>query len=452
MINRRDGGVRRATHAPRFLFKPKEQTLRSLRPLRFHNRGWLALLTFFATFACVRDKPEPNTLSDTEMEAGWQLLFDGESADGWRGYNRDGFPDEAWEVREGNLVTLSREDGGSEVDLITEEQFENFELSIEFKLTTVGNSGILYRVVEREGEAIWYNAPEYQVLDDSAHLAMDNFDPSTHSTGDNYDLHASPEHHSNAIGEWNHARIIVNGNHVEHWLNGVMTVEYDIESPEWEALVAESKFAEYPYYGRTKRGHIGLQGYGRLVFYRNIKIRRISQPLFNSQNLDGWRIHGTERWYVENGELVCESGPDEEYGYLATEKIYKDFDLTLEFRQEANGNSGVFFRSSLEGTRITGWQVEVAPPGNFTGGIYESYGRGWLIQPDSIKDEALRMGEWNTMRVRVVGDHVTTWLNGVQMIDLVDEKIAVADGVIALQIHSGGGIKVRWRNLFVTEL
>ena len=392
-----------------------------------------------------------NTLSASEVEAGWQLLFDGESTDGWRGYDRVGFPNEAWEVRDGNLVTLIREDGGSGVDLITEEQFENFELSIEFKLTVVGNSGILYRVVEREGEAIWYNAPEYQVLDDSAHLAMGTLDMYKHLTGDNYDLHGSSVQASNPIGEWNHATIIVDNGHVEHWLNGVMTVEYEIESPEWEALVSESKFADYPNYGRTKQGHIGLQGYGRLVFYRNIKIRRIPQPLFNSQNLDGWRIHGTERWYVENGELVCESGPDAEYGYLATEKIYKDFDLTLEFKQEADGNSGVFFRSSLDGTRVTGWQAEVAPPGGFTGGIYESYGRGWLIQPEEEEDRALRMGEWNTMRVRVVGDHVTTWLNGVQMIDLVDEKIGEADGVIALQIHSGGGIKVRWRNLFVTE-
>ncbi|MCH7473243.1 MAG: DUF1080 domain-containing protein [Gemmatimonadetes bacterium] len=393
-----------------------------------------------------------NTLSAAEVEQGWQLLFDGESTDGWRGYNRDGFPNDAWEVRDGNLVTLAQEDGGSGVDLVTEEQFENFELSIEFKLTAVGNSGILYRVVEREGEAIWYNAPEYQVLDDSAHLAMGTMDMHKHLTGDNYDIHASSVRASNPIGEWNHARIIVNGQHVEHWLNGVMTVEYEIESPEWEALVSESKFADYPNYGRTKQGRIGLQGYGRLVFYRNIKIRRIPQPLFNSRNLDGWRIHGTERWYVENGELVCASGPDAEYGYLATEKIYKDFDLTLEFKQEADGNSGVFFRSSLEGTRITGWQAEVAPPGGFTGGIYESYGRGWLIQPEEEKDRALRMGEWNTMRVRAVGDHVTTWLNGVQMIDLVDEKIGEADGVIALQIHSGGGIRVRWRNLFVTEL
>ena len=90
--------------------------------------------------------------------------------------------------------------------------------------------------------------------------------------------------------------------------------------------------------------------------------------IFNGRDLEGWRIHGTERWYVEDGELVCESGPDERYGYLATEKVYKDFDLTLEFRQEADGNSGVFFRSSIEGTRIEGWQAEVAPPGKYENG------------------------------------------------------------------------------------
>ena len=176
------------------------------------------------------------------------------------------------------------------------------------------------------------------------------------------------------------------------------------------------------------------------------------QSLFNGRNLDGWRIHGTEKWYVENGELVCESGPDAEYGYLATEKAYKDFELTVDFKQEADGNSGIFFRSSLDGTIITGWQVEVAPPGNDSGGVYESYGRGWLIKPDPAKDDALKMGEWNTMRIRVEGDRVQTWLNDVPMIELEDEKIGEANGSIALQIHDGGGIKVRWKNLLVRTL
>jgi hypothetical protein len=174
--------------------------------------------------------------------------------------------------------------------------------------------------------------------------------------------------------------------------------------------------------------------------------------LFNGVDLEGWTIHGTERWYVEDGELVCESGPEAQYGYLKTNRVFKDFDLTLEFLQEADGNSGVFFRSAVEGTRVSGWQAEVAPPGLFTGGIYESYGRGWLIQPPEGADDVLRMGDWNTLRVRAVGDRVTTWLNGRQMVNIVDEMIGSATGSIALQIHDGGGIKVRWRNLQISEL
>ena len=177
-----------------------------------------------------------------------------------------------------------------------------------------------------------------------------------------------------------------------------------------------------------------------------------SISLFNGKNLDGWVNYGREKWYVEDGLLICESGQYKEYGYLGTEQKFKDFDLTLEFRQEANGNSGVFFRSSIEGTKITGWQAEVAPPGQHTGGIYESYGRGWLIQPIPALEEVLKEGEWNTMRVRCVGGEVTTWLNGIQMITLNDEKIGQAEGQIALQIHDGGGIKVRWRNLRLKKI
>jgi hypothetical protein len=176
------------------------------------------------------------------------------------------------------------------------------------------------------------------------------------------------------------------------------------------------------------------------------------QTLFNGKDLSGWKIYGTEKWYVEDGLLVCESGPDKEYGYLGTEKTFKDFELTLEFKQEANGNSGVFFHSSIEGTKISGWQAEVAPPGSSTGGIYESYGRGWLIKPDPEKDKALKMGEWNKMTVKVVGNVVTTYLNGTQMITLNDEKIGSRDGSIALQIHSGGGIKVKWRKIKIKTL
>lgn len=169
--------------------------------------------------------------------------------------------------------------------------------------------------------------------------------------------------------------------------------------------------------------------------------------LFNGEDLSGWTIYGTEKWYVENGELISESGPEKQYGYLATDEHYKDFELSLEFFQEADGNSGVFIRSTIDGTKVSGWQVEVAPMGMHTGGVYESYGRGWLIQPEAEKEKALKEGEWNTLKIRVSGDQLTSWLNGVEMVSISDEKIGAGEGSIALQIHDGGGIKVKWRNI-----
>jgi len=177
-----------------------------------------------------------------------------------------------------------------------------------------------------------------------------------------------------------------------------------------------------------------------------------STSLFNGKDLTGWTKHGTEKWYVANRELVCESGPDKQYGYLSTNKPYKNFELTLQFKQEANGNSGVFIRSSIEGTKINGWQVEVAPEGKHTGGIYESYGRGWLIQPKPEDEKWLKPGDWNTMTILVKGDAVTSTLNGHPIVHLEDEKIGKGEGFIALQIHDGGGIKVRWKDMIIQEL
>ncbi len=187
-----------------------------------------------------------------------------------------------------------------------------------------------------------------------------------------------------------------------------------------------------------------------LIFSCNAPTEMIS--LFNGKNLDGWIIYGTEKWYVQNGELICESGPDKDYGYLGTNNYFDDFILELDFKQEDNGNSGVFFRSTVDGVKVKGWQVEVAPPGYHSGGIYESYGRGWLIKPDQSKDSIVKMGEWNKMKIKVYGDEVTTWINENQMIKIKDSIIGFGKGGVALQIHDGGGIKVKWKNINLTKL
>lgn len=207
-----------------------------------------------------------NTLTAAERADGWTLLFDGTSLDGWRGYNRPDLPG-GWEAQDGMLVRTG--EGG---DLMTDRDFADFELTLEWRVEAAGNSGVFYRAAEGE-EWIYHSAPEMQVLDDAGHY--DGRDPLT-SAGANYGLHAAPRGVVHPAGEWNHARIVVRGAAVEHWLNHEQVVSYQLGSPEWEALVAGSKFVEWPAYGRAARGHLGLQDHGDPVWYRNVKVRELS--------------------------------------------------------------------------------------------------------------------------------------------------------------------------------
>lgn len=246
----------------------------------------IAATTLVVVGGCTRPASESDTATDPmataensltaeEVAAGWQLLFDGSTTAGWRGYNHDTFPTRGWRVEDGALVVehSGTEESGFGGDIITTAEFENFELVLDFQLTDTANSGIFYRVIEQPDTPIWHNAPEFQLLDDETYVEMSGTDMATHLTGDNYDLHVATVRPTNPIGEWNTARVLVDGAHVEHWLNGQKTVEYELWSDDWTARVAGSKFAEYPAYGRTKRGPIGLQDHGHMVKFRNIKIR-----------------------------------------------------------------------------------------------------------------------------------------------------------------------------------
>jgi hypothetical protein len=174
--------------------------------------------------------------------------------------------------------------------------------------------------------------------------------------------------------------------------------------------------------------------------------------IFNGKDLAGWKAHGAERWIVEHGEILGEA-VTREYGYLATEKTYRDFELTAKFKAEGMGNSGIFFHSSLTGTDIAGVQAEVDPrPGMHTGGLYESAGREWLVKPRPEAEKALRIGGWNDMRVLVEGPHVRTWVNGVAAVDYVDPGPKYTDGVIALQLHAGGEGRMRFKDIRIREI
>ncbi len=209
------------------------------------------------------DSAPLNTLTPAERAAGWRLLFDGKTTVGWRGFKLDAMP-AGWQVVDGALTRVAR--GG---DVVTREQFRDFELSLEWNVAPGGNSGIFYRASE-DDEAIYWTAPEMQVLDDGKH--PDGQSRLT-AAGANYGLHAAPAGVVKPAGEWNQVRIVVKGNRVEHWLNDVKVVEYELASPDWEAKVQASKFAPHLRYGRNAEGYIGLQDHGDRVAYRNIKIR-----------------------------------------------------------------------------------------------------------------------------------------------------------------------------------
>ena len=401
----------------------------------------------------VKDKQSPtiqNSLTKPEKKEGWKLLFDGKTTQGWRVFKQDKVND-GWQVIDGNLVALGK-GGDLGGDIITTDRFEDFELYLEWAITEGGNSGMFFHVLEDNYPTVYATGPEYQLIDDAGFpQKLEEWQ----KTGANYAVHNAENKKLKPVGEFNTSGIKVKDGYVEHWLNGEKIVEYELWTDDWKERVKNSKWKDYRGYGLARKGHIGLQDHGSVVKFRNIKIRDLTdygKPIFNGENLDGWKIHGTEKWYVENGDLVCESGKEKKYGYLATNDSYKNFILRLEFKQEADGNSGVFFRSTLDGIKISGWQVEVAPKGNDTGGIYESYGRGWLAQIPDEKENVLKPGEWNNLVILVKGDRVMTWLNNELMTDLFDEKIEEVEGVIALQIHDGGGIKVKWRNIFIKEL
>lgn len=207
-----------------------------------------------------------NQATAGEQEAGWRLLS-GDNLEAWRGYRRQDVP-AGWSVADGIIAFTPGGEGGS---IITRDRFADFELVFEWRVEAGGNSGVFYKVTEAERAPYW-TGPEYQVLDNSGH--PDGQQPET-SAGANYGLHAPVEDVTRPVGDWNEARIVVRGPRVEHWMNGVKIVGYELWTDEWAVLVAETKFAEWPGYGMAAEGHIGLQDHGDPVWYRNVRIRRL---------------------------------------------------------------------------------------------------------------------------------------------------------------------------------
>lgn len=228
--------------------------------------------------AAAQSTEAPNALTPQEKAAGWRLLFDGRTTDGWRGYNRTDFPTAGWVIEAGTLkhVTVPAGQTANAGDIITRDLFTNFELQLEWKITPGGNSGIKYLIDEalaKTGHA--GVAFELQVLDDERHPDAKAGKDGNRTAGALYDLIPPSQHTAKPVGEWNRVRLLVTGGHVEQWLNGTKVVEFEMGSPRMKALIADSKYKTIAGFGEVRRGHILLQDHGDEVWFRSIKIRDV---------------------------------------------------------------------------------------------------------------------------------------------------------------------------------
>jgi len=239
----------------------------------------VSILSIVILYSCIMgESVGPNELTKAEIDEGWALLFDGETSNGWRGYNSETFPEKGWAVEEGTLHVLSSGKGeaGEGGDIITEKMYSNFEFSLEWKVSEGGNSGIFYLAQEKPDQPIWKSAPEMQILDNAKHpdakLGVDG----NRAAGSLYDLIPGKFEAVKPAGEWNHVKVMVYKGTVVHWVNGENVLEYHLWTDDWKNMVLNSKFKDYEDFLNTaQEGYIGLQDHGDDVWFRNIKIKEL---------------------------------------------------------------------------------------------------------------------------------------------------------------------------------
>lgn len=229
-------------------------------------------LLLCASTAWAQESSSHDALTQAERAAGWELLFDGETTEGWRGYNQDAFPNTGWQVENGALRVT--EDGGGG-DIVTTETYDDFVLKLEWKISEAGNSGVFYRAIEQDGVAIYWSAPEMQILDNINHPDAGRGENGNRKAGSLYDLIPATPQTFTGHGEWQEVMIVAEGSEIEHWLNGTKVLEYELWTPDWYEMIRNSKFVDHPEFGDAREGHIGLQDHGTRASFRNIMIKEL---------------------------------------------------------------------------------------------------------------------------------------------------------------------------------
>ena len=410
-----------------------------------------ALVLIALTFAIASAANAHETLSPAQKAAGWIVLFDGHGADAWRGYNESELPAN-WRADRGVLKTT-----GEGADLVTREQYGDFELELEWNAPAKGNSGIMYRVIEKH-DATWKSGPEFQILDDAGWGAGAT---DKGSCGAIYDLVApSAEKALKPAGEWNHARIRVKDGTVQHFVNGVEVAHCGIDDDAWRELIAKSKFADWKGFGVQPRGHIALQSHGSEMQFRNIRIRDLEKPmpaeiaLFDGTSLSGWTFIADgsppeAAWSVNDGVLITDGEP---VGFLRTNDDFTNYVLKLEWRfspvTKQAGNSGVLLRvledkvwpKSLEAQLLSENAGDILTIGDFPLSPEASRNNGRHTKHAKMAENPV--GEWNEYEIICDGENFVLIING-EVVNVAHGAEVVA-GKIAVQSE---GAEIHFRNI-----
>ncbi len=414
----------------------------------------------------------PNTLTELEQRAGWRLLFDGETLDGWHEYKRAAPPTDGWTVVDGALTIAA---GSAVGDLVTDRSYQDFEFAFDWRVTPGANSGVMVRVAP-EGDTTYLTGPEYQVLDDLHH---DVGERPLQAAGALYDLYPATDKLLAPVGSWNTARIVLIGNRLEHWLNGRRIVACELASDDWNQRRAQSKFADFAGFGEQPSGLIALQNHGNEVAYRNLAIRDLSprseraQPLLGDA-LEGWTAvfepgasdPGASTWRRDGDTLLCSGAPQ---GYLMSEASWVNCVLTLEWRWDpaaegATRNSGVLLRAQpaedgawtvwprcIEAQLMSGRAGDFVRIGDFpmqtaaAGTQGPARTQGIVARAAAAVERPI--GEWNRYEILADRGDVVVRLNGV----IVNQGASAAElpGALALQSE---GAPLAFRALTIQPL
>jgi len=394
-------------------------------------------------------------LTPAETAAGWKVLFDGKDTSAWHAYKQDKFPAKGWTVEDGALHV----GGGGGGDLMTNAEFGDFELSLDFKCSKGANSGIIYMANEKN-DASWQSGPEFQILDDSGAGAKPE---GRHAAGALYDMVAAPaDKVMHAAGEWNNARIRMQGGVLQHFLNGKKVMECRTDVPEWKEKIAKSKFKDYAGFGVQPKGHIGLQEHGNDVWFRNIKVRDLSVAmpgqiaLFDGKDMNQWTFFLNDNgkfedvWSIAEGNIACKGNP---VGYIRTKEKFQNFVLKLNWRfspiTKKPGNSGVLVHvqapdkvwpKSIEAQLQSGsagdfWNIEEM---KMTTDTARLKGRN----TKHLRANEQPIGLWNEYEIIVDHGNITLNVNG----ETLNSATGVEDiaGYIALQSE---GAEIHFNNV-----